>query len=135
VQNLIRLFLNSVLTLFLRQIFQSTRVPQLLTFPLVNVGTEFENQIVVDVENQGELSFYNLDGESFANSMQFDLAYELFDRFDVKMAYKINDVKSTYDGEIKEDKIAIDYDKTFTLNQVDNTGLQIKPPAIDQSNL
>jgi outer membrane receptor for ferrienterochelin and colicins len=64
--------------------------------------TEFENQIVVDVENQGELSFYNLDGESFANSMQFDLAYELFDRFDVKMAYKINDVKSTYDGEIKE---------------------------------
>ena len=37
--------------------------------------------------------------------------------------------------EIKEDKIAIDYDKTPTLNQVDNTGLQIKPPAIDQSNL
>ena len=31
-----------------------------------------------------------------------DFAYELFDRFDVKMAYKINDVKSTYDGKIKE---------------------------------
>ena len=28
--------------------------------------------------------------------MQFDLAYELFDRFDVKMAYKINDVRTTF---------------------------------------
>ena len=65
--------------------------------------TVFENQIVVDIENDGELSFYNLDGESYANSMQFDLAYELFDRFDIKLAYKINDVHTTYNG---EDKVA-----------------------------
>jgi outer membrane receptor for ferrienterochelin and colicins len=65
--------------------------------------TDFENQIVVDIENQNELSFYNLEGDSYATSMQLDFAYELFDRFDVKMAYKINDVKSTYDDEgIKE---------------------------------
>ncbi len=65
--------------------------------------TVFENQVVVDIENDGELSFYNLDGESYANSMQFDLAYELFDRFDIKLAYKINDVYTTYNG---EDKVA-----------------------------
>jgi hypothetical protein len=59
--------------------------------------TEFENQIVVDIETPGELSFYNLDGVSYATSMQLDLAYELFDRFDIKMAYKINDVKTTFD--------------------------------------
>ncbi len=65
--------------------------------------TDFENQIVVDIENQNELSFYNLEGDSYATSMQLDFAYELFDRFDIKMAYKINDVKSTYDDErIKE---------------------------------
>ena len=65
--------------------------------------TDFENQIVVDIENQNELSFYNLEGVSYATSMQLDLAYELFDRFDIKMAYKINDVKITYDDEeIKE---------------------------------
>ena len=64
--------------------------------------TDFENQIVVDIENQNELSFYNLEGESYATSMQLDFAYELFDRFDIKMAYKINDVKSTYLGKIKE---------------------------------
>jgi hypothetical protein len=34
--------------------------------------------------------------------MQLDFAYELFDRFDIKMAYKINDVQSTYLGETKE---------------------------------
>jgi len=64
--------------------------------------TDFENQIVVDIENQNELSFYNLEGESYATSMQLDFAYELFDRFDIKMAYKINDVQSTYLGETKE---------------------------------
>jgi len=64
--------------------------------------TDFENQIVVDIENQNELSFYNLEGDSYATSMQLDFAYELFDRFDIKMAYKINDVQSTYSGETKE---------------------------------
>ena len=63
--------------------------------------TVFENQVVVDIETPGELSFYNLNGESIANSMQIDLGYELFKRFDVKMAYKINDVTTTFDGEEK----------------------------------
>jgi outer membrane receptor for ferrienterochelin and colicin len=63
--------------------------------------TEFENQVVVDIEEQTELSFYNLKGVSYAKSMQFDMAYELFDRFDVKMAYKINDVKTTFGTDLK----------------------------------
>ena len=58
--------------------------------------TVFENQIVVDIENPGELWFYNLAGESYANSMQIDFGYELFDRFDIKMAYKVNDVASSF---------------------------------------
>jgi len=65
--------------------------------------TEFENQIVVDIETPGELSFYNLVGVSYATSMQLDLAYELYDQLDVKVAYKINDVKTTFSG---VDKIA-----------------------------
>ena len=63
--------------------------------------TSFDNQVVVDIENQGELSFYNLNGKSSANTFQIDLGYELFDRFDIKMAYKINDVQSTYVREVK----------------------------------
>ena len=64
--------------------------------------TDFENQIVVDIENQNKLLFYNLEGESSATSIQLDFAYEFFNRFDVKMAYKINDVKNTYKEETKE---------------------------------
>ena len=50
--------------------------------------TVFENQVVVDIENPGELWFYNQAGESYANSMQIDLGYELFNQFDIKIAYK-----------------------------------------------
>lgn len=60
--------------------------------------TVFENQVVVDIETSGKLSFYNLNGESISNSMQIDLGYELFKRFDVKMAYKINNVTTTFEG-------------------------------------
>ena len=61
--------------------------------------TNFENQVILDIEDPTKLKFYNLDGESYSNSIQFDFNYELFDRFDVKLAYKINQVYSTYDGE------------------------------------
>ena len=63
--------------------------------------TDFENQVVVDIETPSELSFYNLEGTSYANSIQADIMYELFDRFDVKAAYKINDVHTTYNSEEK----------------------------------
>ena len=60
--------------------------------------TDFENQVIVDIEDPTKLRFYNLDGESYSNSIQFDFNYELFDRFDFKLAYKINQVYSTFDG-------------------------------------
>jgi outer membrane cobalamin receptor len=63
--------------------------------------TEFDNQVVVDIETPGKLSFSNLEGTSYANSIQADFMYELFDNFDVKVAYKINDVHTTYNGEEK----------------------------------
>ena len=35
---------------------------------------------------------------SFANTIQFDFSYELFNLFDVKLSYKINDSKTSYLG-------------------------------------
>jgi|TARA_B100000767_G_scaffold2725_1_gene2646 hypothetical protein len=70
--------------------------------------TEFENQVVVDMEDQDFISFYNLNSyedetnKSYANALQLDITYELFDRFDLKLAYKFNDVKSTFSQELKE---------------------------------
>jgi len=71
------------------------------TFNADAYRTQFENQVVIDIEDPTKLRFYNLDGESYSNSIQFDFNYELFERFDMKLAYKINQVYSTFDGEKK----------------------------------
>ena len=43
--------------------------------------TEFINQVVVDWETIGQISFYNLSGESYANSLQLGLDTRLFPNF------------------------------------------------------
>jgi outer membrane receptor for ferrienterochelin and colicin len=58
--------------------------------------TEFQNQVITDWENPFEISFYNLQGESFANSFQFEFNYNAFERFDLRMAYKFYDVQTDY---------------------------------------
>jgi outer membrane receptor protein involved in Fe transport len=68
------------------------------TFNADAYRTQFTNQVVVDIEDPSKLRFYNLVGESYSISFQFDFNYELFERFDIKLAYKINEVYSTFDG-------------------------------------
>jgi len=68
------------------------------TFNVDAYRTQFTNQVVVDIEDPSKLRFYNLDGESYSNSFQFDFNFELFERFDIKLAYKINEVYSTFQG-------------------------------------
>ena len=58
--------------------------------------TDFKNQIVVDWENPQEISFYNLEGDSFANSFQAELSYNVFTNFDLRLAYKLYDIKTQY---------------------------------------
>lgn len=58
--------------------------------------TDFENQIIVDWENPFEINFYNLEGESYSNSFQTEFNYNVFERFDLRMAYKYYDVETTY---------------------------------------
>jgi hypothetical protein len=58
--------------------------------------TDFKNQIVVDLENPTEVNFYNLIGESYANSLQVEFDYNTFEGFDLRLAYKYYDVKTQY---------------------------------------
>lgn len=58
--------------------------------------TDFVNQIVVDWENSRNVYFYNLEGESYANSFQAELNIHLFHGFDLRTAYKFYDVKTDY---------------------------------------
>ena len=64
--------------------------------------TDFVNQIVVDWENPSEINFYNLDGESFSNNFQAEFNYNVFEHFDMRLAYKFYDVETTYLSGIKQ---------------------------------
>ena len=59
--------------------------------------TDFQNQVVVDVmQSPQELLFYDLQGKSFANSLQVDFNVELIKHFNVRTAYKYFDISTDY---------------------------------------
>lgn len=63
--------------------------------------TDFENQVVVDVENKDYVMFYNLDGKSYSHAIQGEVSVT-YKRVDVKMAYKYLDVKTDYISGLKD---------------------------------
>lgn len=63
---------------------------------------DFKDQVVVDAENPRFVSFYNLKGKSYSNSFQAELSLEPADKFEVRLAYRYFDVKSTYNGKLLE---------------------------------
>jgi len=64
--------------------------------------TRFRSQIVMDLDRSPQsVVFYNLDGTSYANSLQAQLDLEPVERFDIRLAYRFNDVRTTYDGELR----------------------------------
>ena len=56
--------------------------------------TDFQNQLIVDMENSDLVRFYNLKGRSFSNSFQAEVNYSPVKRMDVKLAYRIFDVQN-----------------------------------------
>ena len=58
--------------------------------------TDFQDRVVVDWENPRQASFYNLEGKSYANSLQLELNYELIKDLHLRSAYKFYDVKTDY---------------------------------------
>ncbi len=66
------------------------------TFNLDAYRTDFENQVVVDLEDVNKVQFYNLRGLSYSNSIQTDITFSPSKKWDFKLAYKYYDVKSTY---------------------------------------
>ena len=67
--------------------------------------TDFQNQVIVDFENPQEVNFYNLDGDSYANSFQIEMNYNIFENFDLRLAYKHYDVKTQYQSEKLENPL------------------------------
>lgn len=75
-------------------------------FPLFNKNaefvvdfyrTDFQNQAVVDLyAGPQQVLFYNLEGKSYANSLQVELNYEITRHFNIRTAYKYYDIQTDY---------------------------------------
>jgi outer membrane receptor for ferrienterochelin and colicins len=63
--------------------------------------TEFVNQVVFDMEaSADEILVYNLNGDSYSNSFLTTIGFEILEGWNLKMAYKWNDVKVTFGEEL-----------------------------------
>lgn len=61
--------------------------------------TDFTDQLIVDrITDVRQIRFYNLDGKSFSNSFQVTLSHFVLERLEVRLAYKYDDVRTTYNG-------------------------------------
>ena len=69
--------------------------------------TDFQKQAIVDIDNaDNTATIYNLRGKSFSNSLLIEFNYELLKGLDVKAAYRLEDVRSTYHGILMQKTIA-----------------------------
>lgn len=66
------------------------------TFSVDAYHTEFENQTVIDREDPTTLRIYNLEGRSFATSLQAQVDYSIYRGFDLRLAYRWYDVRTDY---------------------------------------
>jgi len=64
--------------------------------------TDFVSQVVVDLENPRSVEYYDLQGNSYSNSFQAELNMEPVQKLNVRLAYRLFDVKTTYGGELLE---------------------------------
>jgi outer membrane receptor for ferrienterochelin and colicin/copper chaperone CopZ len=81
--------------------------------------TDFENQLISDVDiATDELHFYNLDGKSFANSFLVTWTQDLAKGFELRLAYKFNDVRSTMNDSIRWQTFSPQHRGLVTLHYV-----------------
>jgi hypothetical protein len=63
--------------------------------------TEFTQQVVADLDRSAhELVISNLDGRSFASTVQADVQVEIIKPLQLKLAYRWYDARTTYHGEL-----------------------------------
>src|SRR5690606_1410018 len=63
---------------------------------------DFENQVVLDLEDPSLAAFSNPDGKSYSNSFQAELTMEPVKSLEARFAYRFFDVKSMYGGKLQQ---------------------------------
>ena len=88
--------------------------------------TSFENQAVVDYDaNKEFIAIYNLRGKSYSHTFQIDASYPLLKGLEITAAYRLNDVKCTYDygKSLMEKPLTSKYKALFTASYKTPLGL------------
>jgi outer membrane cobalamin receptor len=107
------------------------------TFDIDAYRTSFMNQVVVNADSLPTAVFFsNLHGQSYANSIQAQFIFEPVKQFSVTMAFRVNDVKVTENGVLREKPfvnlykglVTLSYATKFEKWKFDLTG-QLNGPA------
>ncbi|GBU07177.1 TonB-dependent receptor [Bacteroidales bacterium] len=65
--------------------------------------TDFKKQVVIDLDaDPHAVSFYNLNGKSFASNFQVEATYPFFEGFSATAAYRVSKAKTDYKHGFKE---------------------------------
>jgi outer membrane receptor for ferrienterochelin and colicins len=79
--------------------------------------TNFENQLVANLEDPRYIRFSNLEGKAFANSFQIEANLTPVKRFDLKLAYRLFDVKQSirnvYDENVLAPRMMVSRDRVL----------------------
>ncbi|GHT05121.1 TonB-dependent receptor [Bacteroidia bacterium] len=77
--------------------------------------TDFNNQVVTDLDSDPHKAIIgNLDGKSYANSMQLEASYELLRGWTLTAAHRIIDSKTTIGGKLREKPLTNRYKSLLT---------------------
>ena len=77
--------------------------------------THFRQQAVVDCDSSPtEIRITNLDGKSYSNTLQLDATYPVVKGLELTAAWRWNDVKCTYGGELMEKPLTSRYKGLIT---------------------
>ncbi len=96
------------------QNFDVAQTPFTLTLDYFH--TRFEKQLIVDMEDQYFVFFYNLDGLSFSNTIQAELTTEPIENLELRFIYKYTDVRTTFGGVFQQRMMVPKHRGLFNVN-------------------
>ena len=86
--------------------------------------THFSQQMLIDYDsNPQEIRLTNLDGRSYSHTFQVDVSYPIVKGLELTAAYRLNDVRATYAGELREKPLQSKYKGLLTASYKTPLGL------------
>lgn len=86
--------------------------------------THFMRQAVIDYEmSPSEIHIHALNGKSYSHTLQIDATYPLFTGMTLTAAYRLNDVRTTYNGQLMEKPLTCRYKGLITASYKTPLGL------------